>query len=172
MSVHGEENAKEVADELRKELQAMRRNLRSTVFRALTMLETEIIKNLQGASGLHVRSGALLKSIGASKQVIEEGDGTLSGQIGPQGIPYAAIHEFGGTTKPHEIRARNAKALAWAKIGPAEKGKSFMNFAKVVHHPGSKIPARPYLAPALAAKKDKILETFGIFIEMSFKPKG
>lgn len=53
-------------------------------------------------------------------------------------LPYAAIHNFGGETKPHIIRAKNAKAIP-LKIGGATI------FRKEVHHPGSKIPARPYM---------------------------
>jgi len=51
-------------------------------------------------------------------------------------VKYAAIHQFGGKTRAHEIRAKNKKALFWA-------GSS--NPIKVVQHPGSQIPARPYL---------------------------
>lgn len=47
---------------------------------------------------------------------------------------YAAIHQWGGTTRPHIIRAKTKKALAFS-------GGIF----KQVNHPGSKIPARPYL---------------------------
>lgn len=51
--------------------------------------------------------------------------------------PYAAIHQLGGTTKPHEIRARDAMAL-YFRVG------ALSYYAKEVNHPGSKIPARPY----------------------------
>lgn len=48
----------------------------------------------------------------------------------------AAIQNFGGVTRPHVIRARRKKALAWpGGPGPVKK----------VNHPGSKIPARPML---------------------------
>lgn len=50
-------------------------------------------------------------------------------------VVYAAIHQFGGKTKPHVIRPRDKKALRF-------NGR----FAKSVNHPGSKIPARPFLA--------------------------
>lgn len=46
---------------------------------------------------------------------------------------YAAIHQLGGTTSPHVIRARRKKALK-TPYGPR----------KSVNHPGSKIPARPF----------------------------
>lgn len=52
---------------------------------------------------------------------------------------YAAIHHLGGKTSPHEIRPRNKKVLAFfAKNGDAVRTRS-------VQHPGSNIPARPYL---------------------------
>lgn len=47
---------------------------------------------------------------------------------------YAAIHQFGGQTRPHEIRPRNKKALAFGG-----------RVVKKVNHPGSNIPARPFL---------------------------
>lgn len=50
-------------------------------------------------------------------------------------VVYAAIHQFGGTTSPHVIRPRNKKALKF-------NGK----IRRSVNHPGSKIPARPFLA--------------------------
>lgn len=50
-------------------------------------------------------------------------------------VKYAAIHQFGGQTRPHEIRPRNKKALAFGG-----------RVVKKVNHPGSDIPARPFLA--------------------------
>lgn len=49
--------------------------------------------------------------------------------------PYAAIHQLGGQTRPHMIRPKKKKALAWPG-GPGPR--------KAVKHPGSKIPARPF----------------------------
>jgi phage virion morphogenesis protein len=51
-------------------------------------------------------------------------------------VAHAAIHQFGGKTPPHEIRPYRKKALAWP--GGAHP-------VKVVKHPGSVIPARPFL---------------------------
>lgn len=159
-----ENNAKEVKDNLLAQLQSFRKNLKQQVFRALTVLEAEILQNLRGRSGLKVKSGALLNSVGGSKKITEESDGTITGQIGSQGVPYARIHEFGGTTRPHIIEPRNKKALRFMGAG----GETF---AKIVRHPGSKIPARPYIGPALAAKQDQIMKDFGIFLSMSFPKK-
>jgi phage gpG-like protein len=49
-------------------------------------------------------------------------------------IVYAGIHQEGGRTAAHEIRPVHAKALRF-------NGR----FAGRVHHPGSTIPARPYM---------------------------
>jgi len=51
-------------------------------------------------------------------------------------VAYAAIHQFGGRTRPHPIRPKRKKALFWS--GAAHP-------VRVVQHPGSDIPARPYL---------------------------
>ncbi len=58
----------------------------------------------------------------------------VSNSIGDNVI-YARIHEFGGRTSAHDIRPKTAKALRFPLGGR-------MAFAKVVHHPGSDIPAR------------------------------
>lgn len=48
---------------------------------------------------------------------------------------YAAIHQFGGTTRPHVIKPRYKRALAFGGV-----------IVRQVNHPGSRIPARPFLA--------------------------
>ena len=56
-------------------------------------------------------------------------------QVGTNVI-YAGIHQFGGKTKPHVIRPKRKKALAWpGGRHPVRK----------VNHPGSNVPARPFL---------------------------
>lgn len=49
-------------------------------------------------------------------------------------VAYAAIHQFGGQTKPHVIKPRYKRALAFGGV-----------IVRQVQHPGSKIPARPFL---------------------------
>lgn len=53
--------------------------------------------------------------------------------IGSSAI-YAAIHQLGGKTKPHSILPRKKQALAFGG-----------RVVKKVDHPGSLIPARPFL---------------------------
>ena len=50
-------------------------------------------------------------------------------------LVYARIHQKGGKTRPHIIRPRDKKALYF-------NGR----FARQVNHPGSDIPARPFLS--------------------------
>jgi len=66
----------------------------------------------------------------------------ITARIGSD-APYAAIHEYGGTTRAHLIEAKNAQSLAFL-VG----GKRV--FAKRVFHPGSHVPERSFLRSALA----------------------
>lgn len=75
---------------------------------------------------LHV-SGHLKDSIRNQLQ------GSAAVVIGTNKI-YGAIHQLGGTTRPHTIVPRRAQALATP-----------YGIFKKVRHPGSTIPARPYL---------------------------
>ena len=61
---------------------------------------------------------------------------------------YAAIHQLGGTTRPHTITARHKKALAWPGMG--EDGHP----VRSVQHPGSVVPARPYLGLSTSDKEE------------------
>jgi phage gpG-like protein len=56
-------------------------------------------------------------------------------QVGTN-VVYAAIQHFGGSTAPHTIFAKPGSALFW----PGAKHP-----VKKVNHPGSKIPARPFM---------------------------
>ena len=64
-------------------------------------------------------------------------------------VSYAAIHEFGGRTPARVIRPRTKKALSWTGAG----GEVFTR--RSVNHPGSNIPARPYMRPALETKRQQ-----------------
>jgi hypothetical protein len=68
--------------------------------------------------------------------------------------PYAAAVEFG--SKPHVIRPKNARALAWPASGAGRRlsGRRRTNsgrliFASSVNHPGTR--AQPYLIPGAKA---------------------
>lgn len=53
-------------------------------------------------------------------------------------VVYAAVHQFGDKTRARVIRPRARKALKFTAGGKTV-------FAKHVNHPGSTIPARPFL---------------------------
>ena len=74
------------------------------------------------------KSGDLFRSL--THNVLSDGI-----EIGTN-IVYAAIHQFGGKTPPRIIRPKNKKALYW----PGARHP-----VKQVNHPGSNIPARPFL---------------------------
>lgn len=68
-------------------------------------------------------------------------------------VPYASIHNRGGKTKAHEIRARRGKALKFA-------GKGGDIYRRKVNHPGSVIPKRQFIGHSreLIDKIDKRIE--------------
>lgn len=78
------------------------------------------------AGSLLQASGALLDSIVSG---VENGEAFVGSPL-----VYAAIHNDGGTTKPHRIVANEKRALSF--------GGRVM---KAVNHPGSRVPARTYL---------------------------
>ncbi|WP_410499697.1 phage virion morphogenesis protein [Chitinibacter sp. S2-10] len=77
--------------------------------------------------------GKILQNSGRLAAGITPSSDANSAKVGTN-VKYAAIHQFGGQTRPHLIVARNAKALKFGN-----------RYAKSVKHPGSKIPARPFL---------------------------
>ena len=79
------------------------------------------------------RGGMILQDTGRLASSITGYSDAHTATVGTN-LAYAAIHQFGGKTRPHVIRPRNGKALRF-------NGR----FAKQVNHPGSVIPARPFL---------------------------
>lgn len=80
-------------------------------------------------------AGKILTVTGRLRNSIQQraqGDGVLVGT----NVQYAAIHQYGGKTRPTVIKPRRKQALFWP--GAAHPVKS-------VNHPGSDVPARPFL---------------------------
>jgi phage gpG-like protein len=100
---------------------------------------------------LQTHSGTLAASILSSIDEDDESGTRIT--ISSTDVPYAAIHEFGGKTAAHEIIATNAKAMAFP-------GGGDIVFAKHVHHPGSAIPPRSYLASSVSELRDEIESGF------------
>jgi len=121
--------------------------LEAKVAAAAAELQRHVIDDKLHGQMLNARTGRLASAV---ERRIEVKDGTIVGEIFVNdSVPYATILEQGGSTAPHDIVPDKAKALAFA-IG----GKHV--FARVVHHPGSRFPARPYLASALNDETDEI----------------
>ncbi len=83
----------------------------------------------------------------------------ITGIVGTN-VVYAAIHEFGGRTSPHDILPKRARALAFrAPWGPG-RGEGGLTVLARVHHPGSVIPERSYLRSALREMEPEIRQAF------------
>lgn len=134
-------------------LDAMPQKLRAAILKktyALAeKLKSKAQQNLTNRI-LNIRTGKLVRSI--FEQVTNSGS-EVSGRVYSSGLPYAAIQEFGGQTRPHVIEATKAKALAFT-MGGAQL------FAMRVNHPGSKIPASRYMGQAFDAMKPEIKEGY------------
>lgn len=74
-------------------------------------------------------------------------------------VPYAAIHQFGGKTGPRIIRAKKGKALKIPGIG----------FRRSVNHPGSVIPARPFIGVSPTDIQD-MLDAITRNLQKALKP--
>lgn len=79
------------------------------------------------------QGGAILQDSGQLAASITTDYGTSFALIGSN-KEYAAIHQFGGKTKAHTIRPVKGQALAFGGV-----------VVRQVQHPGSNIPARPFL---------------------------
>lgn len=120
----------------------------------LSLLEWGMLVAQHATGKAPVLSGRLKRSIsnGMPFQVARFFWKTMIGS----NVEYAAIQELGGEIPPHEITPTSKQALAfeWPNA-PAgvQPGSSGLYVFKRVMHPGAKIPAQPYLRPALKETK-------------------
>jgi hypothetical protein len=102
-----------------------------------------------GNLGRTIRVGRVTKTTGS----------ILAG--GVNNVGYAGVVERG--SRPHIIRAKNRKALAWGGsrtlAGGLRSGSRPTHFAKSVNHPGTK--PQPYLVPGL---KKAAQDEFGVAV--------
>lgn len=85
------------------------------------------------------------KLVTVSKPVVQGDNVAL--KITLKGL--AALQEVGGRIKPHIIKPKRAKMLAFAAAGGFGFGGDLV-FAKIVHHPGATVPKHESLKPAAA----------------------
>ena len=139
--------------ELIARLQKMPTAVHNALVRKVTMLAYELQKKIRteklDGQVLNKRTGALQSSIFVE---VTETSHSVQGKVAAgKEIPYAAIHEYGGQTKPHIIVAKNAEALHFY-MGGKEM------FLKSVNHPGSKMPVRSYMRSSLSEMRFEIIE--------------
>lgn len=87
----------------------------------------------KSSAAAKARQGRALQDTGQLAASISTKAGNDFARIGTNKT-YAAIHHFGGKTSAHKIVVKKKKALAFGGI-----------VRKSVNHPGSTIPARPFL---------------------------
>lgn len=189
MAIKIDVDAQRTIDNLREELKEYKKNLSFQIFRALSLVEKEIKVQIKKA-GLQRRTGRLMNAWGSNKTITEKGNEVI-GEMTSEGVPYAAIHEYGGTITPKSAKnltiptdnnrradgsaIMTAKELFSSGKSFVRNGTAFMTESKGKIVPmfllrkSVKIPARPYIRPALAATKDDILKNFGLFLSATFK---
>src|SRR3990167_2007615 len=91
-----------------------------------------------GPQRLQERSGKLKRSLRGN---IKDTGKEMSAFV-YSATKYARIHEFGGITSPHVILPKKSAVLSFMANGKRV-------FTKKVNHPGSIIPARPFLGPSI-----------------------
>jgi phage gpG-like protein len=133
----------------------------AVVFRLVQQLGLRLLAHVKedklSDQVLHVRTGRLRRSI--NMRMLQEAGGTFA--VVGTNVVYARIHELGGQTSPHEIVAKNAKALAFV-LGVSQAaggvGPGQLVFRRRVHHPGSKMPERSFLRSALGDMRQEIFD--------------
>jgi phage gpG-like protein len=117
--------------------------------------------------------GALINSISYDIEQTEDKSYLL--RVGSYGLPYARIHEFGGIIRPKNVKNLTIPVAAWAKgrfarqfdlsWAPPPQGAGGNITGRLVNSEGEtgfllassvKIPARPYLGPALVETRKEI----------------
>lgn len=111
---------------------------------SLTQQLAALVRQKLSGPVLNRRSGALYNSI---KSQLIENPSTIYGTVYSQGVPYAAVHEFGGRGYYPIVPVR-AKALAFMVGGK-------LVFAQRVNHPPAK--ERSFLRSSLNDMRDQII---------------
>lgn len=138
--------------ELRARLEAMPDKVRAALFGKVASLASDlhryIIDSKLSGQVLKHRSGDLWRGV---HDEATQGQSDVTGRVYVAGVPYAAIHEYGGIIPAHLVEAKNASSLAFLW-----KGK--MAFFKSVQIPDVTMPERSFMRSSLADKKQDIID--------------
>lgn len=136
----------------------LRPELKTRTIRLSIALQSHVKQNKLSGQVLKRRTGTLSRSI--ARKVDEDAHG-VTGRVGTN-VKYAAIHEFGGKTKPHVIEPKTKGALAFEAY--TSMGQWGMHLNKIivgrVNHPGSQMPERSFLRSSLAEFSDEITASY------------
>lgn len=111
------------------------------------------------SDGLRTDTNRLRASIRRTQARVEVN--SVVSSIGSN-VEYAGIHEFGGQTRPHIIRAKPGKTLAF------QKGGQFI-FRKEVKHPGSKMKERAFIRRTVEARRQNYADSFTAAIQRTWE---
>lgn len=96
-------------------------------------------------------SGRILQRSGQLAGSIVQRSDANSAVVGSNKV-YARIHQMGGNTRPHTIRAKTKRALSFGGI-----------VVRQVSHPGSNIPARRFLRLTAGDLRHMVLEARRVY---------
>ena len=153
-------NGDRIAAKLANCTNSIRDALSAAILASVIQMEARVKDKLSGPV-LRNRTGRLRNSVVST---LTDDATTITGTVAAK-TPYAAIQEYGGTTRAHLIQARDANSLAFVMGGK-------MVFSKIVNHPGSNIPARSYLRSTLAENALPINERLRHAVQQAIYDQG
>ena len=110
---------------------------------SLTQQLAALVRQKLSGSVLNQRSGRMHDSITGR---VDERAGAIQGSVSCEGVPYAAVHEFGGSSA-YPIVPASAQALAFMVGGR-------LVFARSVNHPPAK--ERSFMRSSFNDMRDEI----------------
>jgi len=128
------------SDELVQRMRTLPERARDSILLQMKAQAAEIsaaIKEKLSGPVLNAKTGRLRSGVYAR---VYPSDKKITLSVGVRGdVPYAAIHEYGGKTRAHEILPTKGRALKFL----GEQGAA--QYASKVDHPGSRMPERSYV---------------------------
>ena len=175
---------KELARDLRNVKSEFRKERVRAMLQILRELKTEVRKNLRGGA-LKRRSGKLERKL---FERVDASTDDVSGRINPR-VPYARAHELGMTIKPQdgdfltipiadEARGRGPRKFPNSFVAKSRAGNLILFQRRgdtiaplFVLKKSFRIPKRPFLAPAVQRKQDRVVELMGDSYAASIDPR-